>query len=422
MSGIHLLTDEKIEKATKSICDGGNLWLKVKKAKNGSLWKSWAFFYASPADGRRREMGLGSLKAVTIDQARANAKQAHAWLNEIVPKDPIAERRGEKRRNATVVGATVDTVIEEYIRLDLPSYPEDSRNYIRTQLKRISKGVGQYAPKDVTPQMLRDDVGYGKLHLTNFPTSKKLRSIMKAIFAKAKAAGLCPSNPALKGDLDVLLPRRPKKHVVRSHPSVRREDMYEFITAVHKHQDGRTKKPGRMTSTYACEMLAITGIRVSEVIESTWREIDFGNERWTVPWQHLKIKNDEIDRPIPITSSMAAILQEMWNRTDKHGDYDPVFRGPKPKRGYLYTHQAIGQVFESIGWPEKVHNHGFRTTLRGWAENYGSEHLVEIQLHHAKSGTAKAYSAQDDDWKARAEMMQRYDDYCHTPHLAGAIS
>jgi hypothetical protein len=240
MPGIWRLSDQKIEEATKSVCDGGNLWLVVKKGKDGQLWKSWAFYYPCPATGKRREMGLGSLKAVSADQARKNAKKAHDWLSEM--KDPIAERRAEKKRNATVVGATVDTVIEEYIRIVLPSYPEDSQRYIRTQLKRISKGVGKYAPKDVTARMLCDDVGYGKLYLTQYPTSQKLRSTMKEIFARAKAAGLCSSNPAEKGDLDVLRPRRPKKHVVRSHIGVKREDMYDFITAVRNHQDGRTKK------------------------------------------------------------------------------------------------------------------------------------------------------------------------------------
>jgi hypothetical protein len=217
MPGIWRLSDADIEKATKSVCDGGNLWLVVKKGPDGQLWKSWAFYYPSLENGKRREMGLGSVKKVSADQARENAKQAHKWLNEMPPKDPIAERRGEKKRNAFVASATVDTVIEEYIKSDLPSYPEDSQTYIKTQLKRISKGIGKYAPKDVTPKMLCDDVGYGKLYLTNFPTSKKLRSIMKAIFRKAKAQGLCASNPAEKGDLDELRPRRPKKHVVRSH-------------------------------------------------------------------------------------------------------------------------------------------------------------------------------------------------------------
>jgi integrase len=138
------------------------------------------------------------------------------------------------------------------------------------------------------------------------------------------------------------------------------------------------------------------------------------NLRWTVPWQHLKIKHDETDRPIPITSSLMAILQEMWNRTDKHGPDDPIFRSPSRRRRHFYTHQAIGGIFERIGWLEKVHNHGFRTTLRGWGENspHGRPHLVEIQLHHKERGTAKAYSAQNDDWESRATMMQRYDDYC----------
>jgi integrase len=418
MPGIWLLTDAQIESATKSVCDGGNLWLMVKPAKDGGLWKSWSFLYACPATGRRREMGLGSLKAVSAERARALAKQAHDWLSGMPPKDPITQRRAEKERTATLTGITVDDVIDEYIEMVLPSYPEESQVYIRTQLKRISK-VGKYAPKDVTPLMLRDKTGYGELYLTNYPTSKKLRSIMKAVFARAKAAGLCPTNPAEKGDLDVLLPRRTKKHKVVSHPSVKREDMYQLITALRAHTDGRKKTPSRLSSVYACEMLALTGIRVSEVIEATWSEIDFDNKRWTVPWQHLKIKDDEIDRPIPITSSMLAILLAMKERGgDKTGPGDLIFRG-QSKDGF-YSHQALGQVFKRVGWPDKVDNHGFRTTLRGWGKNsnHGEPHLIEIQLHHVQRGTAKAYSAQDDDWGARTKMMQHYNDYCNTSPIS----
>jgi integrase len=125
--------------------------------------------------------------------------------------------------------------------------------------------------------------------------------------------------------------------------------MYDYITAVRNHQDGRTKKSGRMNSTYAAEMIALTGVRVSEVILATWSEIDRTNKRWTVPWQHIKIKDDEIDRPIPITSSMDAIFQEMWDSTDQHGPNDPVFRGPSRRRSFFYTQQAIGTIAERVG-------------------------------------------------------------------------
>ena len=62
MPGIWLLSDKKIEEATKSLCDGSNLWLKVKKGKDGRLWKSWAFFYPCPATGKRRRWVLAVLR------------------------------------------------------------------------------------------------------------------------------------------------------------------------------------------------------------------------------------------------------------------------------------------------------------------------------------------------------------------------
>lgn len=422
--GIHILEDKDIENATKSLCDGGNLWLKVKKSKkDGRLWKSWAYIYASPKEiGKRREAGLGGFPAVTKEVAREKAAQADAWFHGSPKKDPIVEFRAENKRGAQTACVTVSDVIEGYIEKVLPHYQD--QGWIRTQLKRIGKGVGPLAPKDVTAEMLCEDVGYRKLYLEQYPTSTKLLIVMRSIFGRAKALDLCPTNVAAKGgDLYYLRGRRPKKHKVVSHPSVLREDMYDFIKAVQGHQDGRSKKPSRMTSTYACEMIALTGVRVSEVIEATWGEIDRKGKRWTVNWRHIKMKDDEVDRPIPITTSMDKILEEMERRCgDKIGDDDPVFRGPTAKRGHLYTVAAIGDIAERVGWPQKIDNHGFRTTLTGWGENHGKPHLVEVQLHHKKRGTIGHYSAQNDDWPGRSAMMQDYDDYCHTPRPEGEPS
>lgn len=65
--------------------------------------------------------------------------------------------------------------------------------------------------------------------------------------------------------------------------------------------------------------------------------------------------------------------------------------------------------------------HSLRTNLKGWGHfmvKHGHPHypqLVEIQLAHKVRGkVAQAYSAQDDDWPERCEMMERYDKFCTT--------
>lgn len=84
--------------------DGGGLWL-VKRADGGGQW-----VLRVTVHGRRREMGLGSLEAVSLKEAREAAEQWRAVLRQ--GKDPIKER-ARLRREMTKGGNTLATVALE---------------------------------------------------------------------------------------------------------------------------------------------------------------------------------------------------------------------------------------------------------------------------------------------------------------------
>ena len=249
-------------------------------------------------------------------------------------------------------------------------------------------------------------------------------------------------------DLKVIRPKRPKKHKPKRKEGVLAEDMYEFLTLLDGYQDerrrGQNSKPYRMDSVYACKMLALTGVRVGEAVQMTWKEVHsdvrrylasggdlppMENMTWNVHLDSMKVQGDDDPRPIPITSSVMEILREMWDR-NPHGDNDPVFRGQKKERGFFYTHNAINDVFKRIGWIEEgrtVSVHGFRGTLTsfGGANIEQCPHykdLIEIQLHHKTPGTKWHYSKEMDrtTWVLRFKMMQHYDDDVHQPNKVKA--
>ena len=65
----------------KRLPDGGGLWLSTVRGK------SWVFVYTR--DGKRRELGLGSCKGVTLKEARCLAVEAREVLkNGGVPVSP----------------------------------------------------------------------------------------------------------------------------------------------------------------------------------------------------------------------------------------------------------------------------------------------------------------------------------------------
>src|SRR5665647_1661082 len=84
--------------------DGNGLYLQVSKA--GS--KSWIFRFQ--LNGKRREMGLGSLDTVPLVKARSEAANLKTLVKERI--DPI-ERRRQKQAEAAVIQAEQKAVAEK---------------------------------------------------------------------------------------------------------------------------------------------------------------------------------------------------------------------------------------------------------------------------------------------------------------------
>src|SRR5262245_32929527 len=87
--------------------DGGGLYLQL---KNGG--RSWLFLYRDRASGRLREMGLGSLVAVPLADARQRAATARLMLSSDI--DPLADKKAKRaaRQKARTFGDYTDEFLE----------------------------------------------------------------------------------------------------------------------------------------------------------------------------------------------------------------------------------------------------------------------------------------------------------------------
>ena len=73
------------------ISDGGNLYLRTFKAKDGSLTRSWIFRFRLRGSKRERDMGIGSLNSIGLAKAREIAGQARELVAQGI--DPIENHR-----------------------------------------------------------------------------------------------------------------------------------------------------------------------------------------------------------------------------------------------------------------------------------------------------------------------------------------
>ena len=102
---VNQLTATKVQKvkAAGMYPDGAGLYLQV----TGEGAKSWTLRYS--LRGKAREMGLGSLRKVSLADARRKAADCHRLLDEHV--DPI-EHRAKARASAALATAKTITFKE----------------------------------------------------------------------------------------------------------------------------------------------------------------------------------------------------------------------------------------------------------------------------------------------------------------------
>lgn len=79
--------------------DGAGLLLQVTPRKDGEgLSRSWILRFKSPATGKRRDMGLGSVLSLSLSEARTAAKNARTSVamgtDPLEPVTPNARQRG----------------------------------------------------------------------------------------------------------------------------------------------------------------------------------------------------------------------------------------------------------------------------------------------------------------------------------------
>ena len=93
MSVLHKLTAASVRNAPPGKhSDGGGLWLH-RRSDGGAQW-----FLRVTVHGRRRDMGLGSLRDVTLKDARQEAEKWRSVVRQ--EKDPIKERLRIRKRAA----------------------------------------------------------------------------------------------------------------------------------------------------------------------------------------------------------------------------------------------------------------------------------------------------------------------------------
>jgi integrase len=407
--------------------DGGGLYLVVSDTR-----RRWVLRYKSPTTGKRVEMGLGAAKraakdptGITLDEARAGARQAHDMLRKGL--DPLTERD----RLAAEIAAeaskappkTFGAWAEDWLAENVTDSAFRNAKH-RAQWGSTLRNYAKLLWNKPLASIATDDVlaALKPIWKTKPETAKRTQGRIEKLLDAARAAGLREGdNPARwRGHLSLLLPKRAK---AAHHPALPYEKAPAVLAELRKREG---------VAARALEFAVLTAARSGEVRGMTWGELDAERKVWTVPASRMKAG---LEHRVPLTDRARAILAEMdMLRTKDRASKALVFPGQRTARSKVevppLSDMTLSAVLKRMREGEgegaearqkllqdaqgnDVVVHGFRSTFRDWAEDKARfpARVVEHALAHTIKNAAERAYRHGDALDQRVELMAAWEGY-----------
>lgn len=362
--------------------DGDGLFLKVDQ-RGGAAWR-----LRVQHEGKRRDIGLGSAKLVTLAAARAKAAEARKATRED-GRDLIAEKREAK---ATAVTFREAALALHEAHKHQWSNEKHGDQWIST-LEAYAfpslgvKLVGSVAAGDIISAI-------AGVWVAKPETGRRVRQRICAVLDYAHARGWRASEaPARALAVGKGLPKQAGgKH----HPAMPYAEVPAFLI--------RLRASGGVWGRLALEFLIFTAARSQEVRLATWDEFDLENRIWTVPADHMKMRREHI---VPLSQQAVATLRSAL--AVRLTGTNLVFSGAN---GEIMSDMTLLAVLRRMKEPATVH--GFRSSFRTWVAektNFPGEVAETALAHQNRNEVERAYQ-RGALLEKRRKLMDAWGAYC----------
>lgn len=372
--GINKLTDRQlkawVEKGTtQRLGDGGGLY--ASRNQSGSI--AWIFLYIR--EGKRKVIGLGSLRDVSLADARKQAEEHRKVL--ATGGDPV-ETKAEAKREANsrkTFGEVAKLCAAE--QWEAGTWKNESQ---RDEFLRVSKvyltdieslPIGDVGVSDVAAVVRK--------WRTERPTMASFAaSVARRVCDFAVANGWRSEDRANPADPRLLEQIAKVNHSGGHFSALSWEDVPAFYVKLCASTDVRAR---------AARLLLLTVPRKMECLALQWHDVDFDAATMTIEAERLKMgRRTREPHVIPLCDEAIAILRLQYDATGGKGY---VFPAVRRRTGHLPS-TALIKHFEGYGTP-----HGTcRAAFRSWCEDHGIDPtLAERALAHTSKldSTQKAY-------------------------------
>jgi integrase len=358
--------------------DGDGLILEVRPG--GS--KSW--IARLQANGRRRDYGLGSLKDISLTEARDKAREYRKQLR--AGMDPLEAKR-LSREIPTFKAAAKDYHSE---------WKKGHRNakheaqWLSTLEAYAFPRFGELRVDQVGTGHVRDALA--EIWLTKPETARRVRQRIGKVLDYAHGSGWRPA--FAMGAVNGSLPEQPRK-----------TGCFEAMPYARVPRFSETVKARVSMGRLALEALILTAARSGEIRGARWSEVDLGTGTWTVPAERMKARKVHV---VPLSPAAVDVFKRA--KALRIDATDLIFRGSK--RGSPLSDMTLLKVLRDQNEPFTVH--GFRSAFRDWVAeqtNFAGE-VAEAALAHTIPNKVEAAYKRTDFLEKRRKLMDAWGAFC----------
>ena len=352
-------------------------------------------------NGRARQMGLGSAHTLTLDQARARAREARALL--IAKIDPLEKRRSERAalRAANARAVTFAEATRLFLKQHEPKWRSriHARQFAKSLTDYVLPTIGQVNVADIDTAMVLKAL---EPHwLTKTETMSRVRGRIEAVLGWATVRGFrSGDNPARwRNHLDKVLPSKNEIAPAEHFAALPFAAVPVLMATLSARQD---------VAAQALRFTILTAARSGEVLGATWDEINFDTATWTVPAARMKANRAH---EVPLSPAAVELLRSLYPE-----DGNPfVFIGA---RGAGLAAAALTKLLRRMGYTATTH--GFRSAFSTWAAERTAfpREIAEASLAHVVGSAVERAYRRTTSFDRRRKLVETWARFCTAPARA----
>lgn len=383
------------------LSDGGGLFLEVDSA-GGKYW-FYRYRYPRTAKGKQKDFRIGPYPRIYLKQARRLRDEQKGLL--LTGEDPCAvKRQGKRTQQHEESQQSFETVARDWhgVRSADKWGARHSLDVMQKLEKDVFPRIGDIPIQQLSTQdclnILRSIERRGSAE-----QARKTLGVVSQVMDYATALSLASLNPA-----QPLKRGAPIKQTVKHYPCIAWKELPALLEAFEGNPANAEPQTIR-----ALQLLLLTFVRPSELIESKWDEFDFQTRIWTIPAERMKgAKGSRIEHLVPLSNRAVELLNQQYQLSGPEGFVFPSIRS---KSGCM-SNNTMNKALKDMGYEGRQVPHGFRAfALTHIQEQLKIDfRIADRQLAHKEKNKVTIAYNRAEYWDERVNMMQRWADLLDT--------